>query len=226
MDAKTIIESALTNGNPALSEYRSKQVLQAYDISVPRETLTTSAKDAATAAESIGYPVVLKACSPTLMHKSESGLVALNVKNSTEVQQVYEDLSNRAEGRLEGILVQEMITGKRELLVGLIRDSQFGPCVMLGLGGIMAEVLKDTAFRMAPLDAWEAADMCEQLRAKKLLKSFRGEAPVDKDALYQCLIQVGQIGLDFPALAEIDINPLIITASGRVVAVDALIVLK
>ncbi len=230
IDVKNLIETAVTNGDPALSEFHSKQLLQAYGVPVTSEKLTTSAETAVAAAEAIGYPVVMKACSPTLMHKSESGLITLNVKTADDVKAAYDDLATRAasagDGALEGILVQEMISGKRELLIGMTRDPQFGPCVMLGLGGIMAEVLKDTAFRMAPVDAIEAADMADQLKSKKMLDDFRGDQAVDRDSLNQCLIAVGQIGMDLEAVAEIDINPLIITAKGKLTAVDALVVLK
>jgi acetyl-CoA synthetase (ADP-forming) len=118
-----------------------------------------------------------------------------------------------------------MVKGARELIVGLTRDPQFGPCVMFGLGGIMTEILKDVAFRVAPLEDYDAADMLEEIKAKKILDPFRGEEKANREVLKKTLKAIGQIGLDFPEVAEIDINPLIIRRDGNPVAVDALVTL-
>jgi hypothetical protein len=119
-----------------------------------------------------------------------------------------------------------MVPGQRELVIGLNRDPQFGPCVMLGIGGIMTEVFQDTVFRMAPLDMIEAKDMAEELRFKAILGAFRGQKPVDMEMLCRTLIAVGQIGLELEAVSELDVNPMIVTPQGRVVAADALVVLR
>ena len=225
MEAEKIIAAAVSRGQRALSEYESKQVLQAYGIPVTREILAGNPDDAVHAAGEIGYPVVLKACSPDLMHKSEGGLVMVGLSDEKQVRDACEKLAVRLKQAEADILVQEMISGNRELVIGMNRDAQFGPCVMLGLGGIMTEILKDTVFRMAPIDTVEAADMADQLRSRKILDAFRGQAPVDRDTLYNCLIAAGRIGLDHDAVQEIDINPLLISADGKITAVDALIVL-
>jgi acetate---CoA ligase (ADP-forming) subunit beta len=226
MRADNLIRSALDRGQPALSEYESKKLLSLYDIPVTRETLSRSADEAVSAAADLGFPVVLKACSPELMHKSERGCIELNLRSERDVREAYGRIIRSVDLELEGVLVQEMVPGQRELVVGLNRDPQFGPCVMLGTGGMMTEVFKDTAFRMAPFGMIEAKDMAEELRFKAILGAFRGQKPADMDILCRTLIAVGKIGLELETVSELDINPMIITPEGRVVAVDALVVLR
>jgi succinyl-CoA synthetase beta subunit len=125
---------------------------------------------------------------------------------------------------LEGVLVAEMVAGARELVLGLTREPQFGPCVMLGLGGVMTEIFKDTVFRVAPFDRVEAEDMINELKSRAMLNEFRGERPADIKTICQCLLSLGKIGQDYPDISEIDINPLKIDKDGQVKAVDALVV--
>ena len=226
MQADDLIRSALDRGQPALSEYDSKKLLSLYGIPVTRETLSRSADEAVSAAADLGFPVVLKACSPELMHKSERGCIELNLRSERDVREAYGRIIRSVNLELEGVLVQEMVPGQRELVVGLNRDPQFGPCVMLGIGGMMTEVFKDIAFRMAPFGMIEAKDMTEELRFKAILGAFRGQKPADMDILCHTLIAVGKIGLELETVSELDINPMIITPEGRVVAVDALVVLR
>ncbi len=226
MRADDLIRSALDRGQPALSEYESKKLLSLYDIPVTRETLSRSADEAVSAAADLGFPVVLKACSPELMHKSERGCIELNLRSERDVREAYGRIIRSVDLELEGVLVQEMVPGQRELVVGLNRNPQFGPCVMLGTGGMMTEVFKDTAFRMAPFGMIEAKDMAEELRFKAILGAFRGQKPADMDILCRTLIAVGKIGLELETVSELDINPMIITPEGHVVAVDALVVLR
>lgn len=221
-----LIQSALAAGRQALSEYQSKQVLQAYGVPVTRELPAADAAAAVAAAREIGYPVALKACDAALMHKSEQGAVFLNLQSDTAVTAAYDLIRGRLEIDPETMLVQEMVDGVRELVAGMMREPQFGPCVMVGLGGVMTEVLSDTAFRVAPFDTLEATDMIEELRCKKMLGAFRGQAPADLETLCRVLSAIGRIGLENDAVAEIDVNPLKIDPQGRVKAVDALIVLK
>jgi succinyl-CoA synthetase beta subunit len=226
MQADDLIRAAFHRGQRALSEYESKKLLSLYGIPVAREELSHGADEAVSATDSLGFPVVLKACSAELMHKSERGCMELNLREKRDVLEAYERIIRSVDLELEGVLVQEMVPGQRELVVGLNRDPQFGPCVMLGIGGIMTEVFQDTVFRMAPFDMIEAKDMTEELRFKTILGSFRGQKPVDMDILCRTLIAVGQIGLELETVSELDINPLIITPEGRLVAVDALVVLR
>jgi acetate---CoA ligase (ADP-forming) subunit beta len=221
-----LIHSALKRGQKALSEFESKQFIKAYGITVTREVLATSVDEAVAAAKTIGYPVALKACSPLLMHKSESGVIALGIRDDSDVHRCYERICSSVNLELEGVLVQEMVAGQRELVLGLNRDPQFGPCVMLGLGGVMTEILRDSVFRVAPFDRLEALDMMAELLSHAIFDAFRGQAPADREAICRSLIALGQIGLDHAAIAEIDINPMIIDAAGRPVAVDALVVLS
>jgi succinyl-CoA synthetase beta subunit len=220
-----LIETAIKQGQNALSEFRSKQFLSAHGIPVTRESLAETSEEAVARAGEIGYPVALKACSPDLMHKTEKGLIRLNLRDEQDVRRAYENIAGAADMPLEGILVQEMISGQRELVLGLIRDAQFGPCVMLGLGGIMTEILKDTVFRVAPLSMADARDMTEEQKSKDIFGAFRGQEAADLDTICRTLITLGEIGLQNKAIQEIDINPLLINPKGRVKAVDALVVL-
>lgn len=220
------LKTAIANQQTALSEFQSKRLLSAVGIPVTQETLVQSAKEAVAAAKFIGYPVVLKACSWQLMHKSEQGCIELNLTSARQVQDAYDRICEKITLPLEGILVQEMVAGQRELMVGLSKNSQFGVSVMLGFGGIMAEVIKDTVFRVAPFDRVEALDMIQDLKSNPMLAAFRGQQGADLAAICRTLIAVGQLGLTEDAIAEIDINPLIISPDGSIKAVDALIILQ
>ena len=225
MELEKIFESALKEGRTTLTEYESKQVLARYGIPVARESLCYNAAEIQKAGQEIGYPLVLKGYSPELAHKTEKDLIRLDIRNAAEADQAFNDLMARIQGPGQGVLVQEMVKGKRELLAGMTRDPQFGPCVLFGLGGIFTEVLEDVSFRVAPLDKRQALEMMDETKAKKMLDAFRGMAAADKEALVHILIQLGQIGLDQEKIKEIDINPLIISGS-KPVAVDALVVLN
>jgi len=220
-----IVKDALARVDKTLSELDSKEVLAHYAIPVTKEYVARDLAAAKTFAQEIGYPVVLKGHSSTLAHKTEKNLVELNIEDETGLIKAYQALEKRGEGQLDGILVQEMVKGERELVAGLVRDPQFGPCVMFGLGGIFTEVLKDVTFRVAPLEKRDALEMMDEIRAKKLLDTFRGKPAVDREVLANVLINLGRIGLENPEIAEIDINPLIIKGATPV-AVDALVVLK
>jgi acyl-CoA synthetase (NDP forming) len=222
---KTIIAEALAAGQNTLSEYDSKRILTEYGIPTTREFLTEDLADVEQAADRIGYPVALKACAAAAQHKTEKGLIELGIKDAVELKGAYDRLAPKARDLDGGILVQEMVAGSRELVMGLMRDPQFGPCVMFGLGGIFTEALGDVSFRVAPLSQQDAREMTTEIKGSKILGGIRGLAPVHIDQLSHCLQQLGQIGLDHPAVREIDINPLIVR-NGYPVAVDALIVLQ
>ena len=223
-ETEKILKAAKAGGRNRLSEFESKQVLSRYDIPVVRETLVKNFEQATSAASAIGYPVALKACSSAISHKTEGGLIALDIKDEKALCSGFEDIQKKAEGMGADFLVQEMIAGDRELVMGLVRDPQFGPCVMFGLGGIFTEALSDVSFRSAPLTEVDALEMMQEIKGHKILKAFRGMPEVDLAALSKCLIRLGQIGLDHDIVREIDINPLIVKGS-QPIAVDALIVL-
>jgi len=221
-----VIETALNQGRTTLSEYESKQVLSAYGIPVTKEKLVTDKDSLLAAAGEIGYPLVLKGCSADVTHKTESGIIHVDIRNNDEADAAYTAITAGMHNNGEpAVLVQEMIKGKRELVAGLTRDPQFGPCVMFGLGGIFTEVLKDISFRMAPLRKNDALDMMREIKAYKILESIRGMEAADLDMLSDILINVGRIGLENDSIKEIDINPVIITGN-RPVAVDALVILE
>jgi len=221
-----IIDEALKEGRTTLAEYESKQVLASYDLPITREKLVSNPDDLLMAAEQIGYPLVIKGSSAEIAHKTEAGLIRVDVRNDEEASIAFREISAAMNGAGDGaVLVQQMIKGQRELVVGLTRDAQFGPCVMFGLGGIFTEVLKDTVFRVAPLERQDALDMMQEIRANKILEEIRGMTAVDKDLLADILMTVGKIGIENDRIKEIDINPLIISG-GKPVAVDALVVLQ
>jgi len=219
-----IIEDAVKRGAKTLSENESKQLLAECGIPVTKEKTVTTEDEAIAAASEIGYPVVLKGSGADLTHKTEFNLIELDVRNENDLREAFSRLLSNEKAKVEEVLVQQMVKGDRELVVGLTRDPQFGPCVMFGLGGIFTEVLKDTAFRVAPLSNWDAMDMMDDIRGKKILEAFRGKPAVDKDALANILIAIGNMGMENDEISEIDINPLKLI-DGKPIAVDALVVL-
>jgi acetyl-CoA synthetase (ADP-forming) len=227
MEAKMkILNQALKEGRSILTEYESKQVLAAYNLPVTREELVSSPEGLLKAAGHIGYPLVIKGCSAEIAHKTEKGLIRVDVRNDKEATTAFREISAAMNGASGGaVLVQQMVKGQRELVMGLTRDAQFGPCVMFGLGGIFTEILKDTAFRVAPLGKQDALDMMGEIKACKILEEIRGMAAADKDMLAEMLITIGKIGIENDIIKEIDINPVIISG-GKPVAVDALVVLQ
>jgi len=222
-----VLEKARKKKSASLSEYDSKRLVAEYGVPVTREKLVKSQKDAVAAAEEIGYPVVIKACGAELTHKTELDAIRLNLADGKAVKQAVRDLKDATKGRkLQGLLVQEMVKGQRELVMGLIRDQQFGPCVMFGLGGIYTEILRDVSFRVAPLTDRDAQEMMDEIKGAKILEAFRGMEAADRDTLAKALVALGKIGMDHDEINEIDINPLILTKQGKPVAVDALVVLN
>jgi len=224
--ASNIISEALKKGQKTLSEYQSKLLLAEYEIPVVPEKLVSSSKDACDAAEEIGYPVVLKACGPDISHKTERGLVLVGLKRPEEVKEAFQNITERLQNdEWEGILVQSMVKGERELVIGLVRDPQFGPCVMFGLGGIFTEILRDVSFRVAPIEKEDALSMMQEIRAKAILGPVRGMPPADTEILAKALVELGRIGVEHENVSEIDVNPMIIGPQGMPCAVDALVVL-
>ncbi|OPL12850.1 MAG: carboxylate--amine ligase [delta proteobacterium MLS_D] len=219
-----ILEEALKRGEKTLSEHDSKLFLAEHGIPVTKEQVAVDEDEAAGIAGEMGYPVVLKGSGSELAHKTEMNLIALDLRTEQEVRDAFRRLTGHSETPVKEVLVQQMVKGDRELVVGLTRDPQFGPCVMFGLGGIFTEVLEDVSFRVAPLSRWDAHDMMEDIRAKKILNAFRGKPAVDREKLADILIAIGKIGLDYDAVKEIDINPLKVL-DGMPIAVDALVVL-
>ena len=223
-EIKDMLLKAIAGSQLALSEFESKKAVAAAGVPVTREALVQSRDEAMSKAEKIGFPVVLKGSSPELTHKTEMGMVRVNLKNKDEAAAAYDELTGKGIA-LEGVLIQEMVKGNREFVIGLIRDPHFGPCVMFGLGGIFTEAMKDVSFRVAPLTEDDAREMIGEIRAAKLLDAFRGEKAVDREILVRALVGIGNLGMKHEEIAEIDINPLIVK-DGKPVAVDALVILQ
>jgi|TARA_B110001454_G_scaffold5388_1_gene5015 succinyl-CoA synthetase beta subunit len=208
---------------PTLSEADSRRLVEDAGVAVSPWTTASDAGSAAEAAEALGLPVVVKLCGDAIAHKTERGLVRLGLSSRDEAGAAAADLlaAARPEDGEVGLLVSTMVHGNRELIAGLVRDEQFGPCVMLGLGGILAEAVADVAFRLAPLEHGDALDLIDDLGAQSLLGEFRGEPAVDREALADTLMALSRIAAD-PDIQSVDLNPLIVV-EGRPVAVDALV---
>src|SRR3984885_576367 len=229
--ADALIADALAQGRAALDEKAGKTLPAAYGIRTPRSALATSAADAQLRAAELTPPFAVKVVSPDILHKSDAGGVTLGLADADAVRAAIEAMATKpliASARVDGWLVEEMIPPGREVVVGGLRDPQFGPMIMVGLGGVLVEVLKDVAFRICPIDAAEARAMLGELRGHALLTGFRGEAAVDTDALVDVMLRIG--GADgllmrhANTVAELDLNPLIVSASGAVAA-DARVML-
>ena len=225
MSAAEMILRAKAEGRGALTEAESKQVLKAYGVPVVAEAIAATPEEAMAIAGQIGFPVVLKGLGAKLTHKTERGLVRLNLKTTAEVGEAVRDVADAAGADLEGLLLQPMLSGRREFVAGLFRDPQFGAVVMFGLGGIFTEALDDVVFRVAPFDWREAGEMVDELRAHKLLGPFRGEAAAAREQLVHTLVGLSRLGMELPDVTEADVNPLLVGPDGRITAVDGLIIL-
>lgn len=221
----TIIDTVLKEGRTKLSEWESSQFLESYGIPLARQLLVQNRPQLVEAVGKIGFPLVLKGCSPSVSHKTDLGIVRLDIRSEEEALLAYDEIRSKMNGSGTDVIVQEMVKGQRELMAGLVRDPQFGPCVMFGLGGIFTEILQDVAFRLAPLDEKDAYDLMRDIRGHRILDGVRGMEPVDSKLLAQILMTLGNIGLENPRIKEVDINPLIVRGA-KPIAVDTLIVLE
>jgi len=206
-----------------LSEFESKQRLAAAGIPVAPETLAKTADEAAAAATALGFPVAVKLCGRAIAHKTERGLLRLGVRDAEAAREAAAALlaAARPEDGEVGVLVSRMVEGKRELIAGCALDPTFGRCVMLGVGGIFAEVLADVVFRLAPLSRTDAEEMIDDLQNQKLLAAFRGEPPVDRSKLVDVLVGLGQVACGDERIASIDVNPLITKTFGFHESIEA-----
>jgi acetate---CoA ligase (ADP-forming) subunit beta len=225
-----IINQARKEGRKALLEPEAKMICIDYGIPVTNFKVASNAKEAAKYAEEIGYPVVLKIVSPDIIHKSEAGGVIVSLKTSKEVIAAYSKILENAkkfksDAKIVGVLVQEMAPNSTEVIVGAIKDPQFGQTIMFGLGGIFVEVLKDVNFRIAPLSIDDAKEMITQLKAYPLLKGFRNTPPADIDALVGILCSTSRLVMDYPEIKELDLNPVLAYQKGAK-TVDARIILE
>jgi len=221
----TLIDHCRRTGRATLNEAESKQLLRHYGIPVVAEAVAATEDEAVALAQKMGLPVVLKGLGARLTHKTERGLVKVNLSSEAAVRQAYQEIKAGAGDDWEGCLIQPLVTGRREFVAGMVRDAQFGATIMFGLGGIFTEALGDVVFRIAPVDAGQAFQMTRELAASALLGPFRGDAAADQLHLIRVIEGLSQLALAHPEIKEVDINPLIVSAQGGVTAVDALVVL-
>jgi acetate---CoA ligase (ADP-forming) len=222
--ARAVLDRAAGDRRTQLSQTESLALLRAYGIPAVRGTLAASTDDAVHAADAIGYPVALKIVSPDVLHKTEVGGVRVGLGSACDVRAAYDEMRQRVarempHAHVDGVLVQEVITGGCETIVGMTRDS-FGPLIMFGLGGVLVEALHDVVFRIAPLGNADALAMMSSIRGAKLLDGVRGASPVDREAVASVIQRISALAIDFPGIAELDVNPLLARPNG-VVALDA-----
>ncbi|MBU1661548.1 MAG: acetate--CoA ligase family protein [Chloroflexi bacterium] len=217
----------------SIGDAEARDILEAYGMRTPESLLAATPAEAVEMAAQIGYPVVLKIASPDILHKTDVGGVKVGLSNAEDVQDAFELMTYRAErylpeAHLWGCQVQEMAPpGGLEILVGMNRDSQFGPLVTFGIGGIYVEVLKDVTFRVAPFTLRDAENMLKEIRTHALLDGVRGKPPMDKAAIVDTLLRIGQLVQDFPEITELDINPLIVYPKGQgAIAIDMRLILS
>jgi len=217
---KEIFDICRNDGRLELGEMESREILKAYKIDVPKAELARDVNEAKKITRKIGYPVVLKIVSPVILHKTDVGGIKIGIENEKELEENYDQIlwnvkKHMPDAKIRGILVQEMIKSKKETIIGMNRDPQFGPVVMFGLGGIYVEILKDVSFRIAPISRKVAKEMVEEIKTINLLKGTRGEKPSDIESIIEILIRFSQLVTDFPEIIEMDINPLFVKERGK-----------
>ena len=224
---QNIVESS--KGNPkVITEESSKEILREYGIKVPQYALVTNTDDAAQKSKEIGFPLVAKIVSADILHKTEVGGVKVGLNSEDEVKKAFDDMFYRLKEKFDvkGVLLEKMVPNGVELIIGLQNDSQFGPSIMVGLGGIYTELFKDVSFRVLPITKNDALKMLESLRGKDILRGFRGSKPINMDMLSEAIVNIGTLGVDMAGKYEsIDFNPVVLYPDGYFV-VDAKIILK
>jgi acyl-CoA synthetase (NDP forming) len=229
-ECETIIQRAAKEGRSSLLIHEAQRICELHRIPTPKSGLATNAEEAVHQAKEIGFPVVMKIVSPQILHKSEVGGVVSDIRDERQLKSEYEKLiarmrSKEHSARLLGVLVQRMMPPSTELIVGGIRDKQFGPAVMFGIGGIFAEVYDDVAFRVAPIDTTDALNLIRGLRGSKILSGFRGRPPADLDAIVGVLIDVSKLMTEHDTIEQLDLNPIIAYSDG-LCAVDCRIIIR
>ena len=221
---------ACKEGRKFLLETEAKTVCMEYGIPVTKFQLAKNEVEAVKFAEEIGYPIVLKIVSPDIIHKSDVGGVVVGLKTAKDVRNAYKQIlesikKHKADAKIVGVLVQEMAPSSTEVIVGAIKDPQFGPAVMFGLGGIFVEVLKDVTFRVAPITVDEAREMITEVKAYPLLKGYRNQPPADIEAIVQILLNTSRLVMEHQEIKELDLNPIMVYEKGAK-TVDARIILE
>ena len=230
ISVKKVFEETIQTDHKVITEELSKSILKTYGVKVPGYALVKSAEEAAKEAKKLGFPLVMKVVSPQILHKTDVGGVKVGINNVDEVKKTFKDMYGRLSKKkgvdVKGILLEKMVPKGVELIVGVQNDPQFGPVIMVGLGGIMTEVMKDVAFRMLPITTSDAKSMLNELKGSKLLKGFRGSPPIDLDMVSKMLVQIGKLGVEnADYINSIDFNPVVVYPKSHFV-VDAKIILN
>lgn len=220
LKARKIFDKVRSDGRTNLLEEEGLEVLKAYGLPLPSSALACDAAQAIKIAKKIGYPVVMKIASPQIIHKSDAGGVMVNLKNDEEIESAFDTIVGNAKkydkkAEIKGVLIVEMVKGGKELIIGSKHEPGFGPVIMLGMGGIYVEVLKDVTFKLAPVTDRESDDMIASIRTQKLLKGVRGEKPSDIEKLSECIQRLSQLVSDFGEIKELDLNPVLVMEKGR-----------
>jgi acyl-CoA synthetase (NDP forming) len=227
---RQILDAVKKEGRDSLTAPEGKQICDAYGINVPKEGVVSSAAEASKLAGSMGFPVVMKIVSPDILHKTEAGGVVVGVKSADEAATAYDQIiknakNYKADAKIVGVQVQQMIKGGQETIIGAMTDASFGKLVAFGMGGVLVEVLKDVTFRLAPATQEDAASMLDGIQAAEILKGVRGAKPVKREALQDAIVRVSQLVSDFPEISEMDLNPVFASEEGAIAA-DVRIVLN
>ena len=226
MNIAEVLKNKIETNQTVLTEFESKELLQEIGILVPGQKLTTSKEETLSAAENIGFPIVLKLMAEDIVHKSDTGAVKLNLKSKQEVENAYEELMKIPSQKEKKISVQKMADEPiTELIIGMTTDPQFGPALMFGIGGILVELLEDVSFRIAPITEYDAKEMIHEIKGFPILDGYRGKPKADLDAIVNTLLTISELVVKHEEINEMDLNPVFIYEKG-LICVDARIILK
>ena len=226
MNIAEVLKNKIETNQIVLTEFESKELLQEIGIPIPGQKLTISKKDTISAAEEIGYPIVMKLMAEDIIHKSDTGAVKLNLKSKEDVDKAYDELIEIPSQMEKKISVQKMAEEPiTELIIGMTTDPQFGPALMFGIGGILVELLEDVSFRIAPITEYDAREMIHEIKGFPILDGYRGKPKADIDAIVETLLKISDIVVEHEEINEMDLNPIFIYEKG-LICVDARIILK
>ena len=226
---KSVLECAIKEKRN-LTEAEAYELLSKYGIPVPKYSVASSEEEALKIAKRLGFPLVMKIVSPDIIHKTDIGGITLNIMDTQQVRESYKDIicnvkENKPEARINGMLLYKQAPKGVEVIVGMIRDPQFGPTVMFGLGGIFIEILKDVAFRVCPIERTDIEEMLTEIQGIKMLQGYRGQPRCDVNAIIDIILQISRLALDHPVIKGIDLNPILVYEKGAIV-VDAKVFLN
>jgi len=229
-ESETIIKNALNENRLALIEPEAKTICKEYGISTPDFSVATNAEEAIKISESFGYPIVLKIVSPDILHKTDAGGVVIGLNSANDVEKAYSQIIDsskryKTDAKIQGILVQKMAPKGTEIIIGGLKDPQFGQTLMFGLGGVFVEILKDVTFRIAPIEESDAKSMIREIKAYPILQGYRGQPPVDEGAIVDILLAASRLLMDLPMINQMDLNPIMAYEKGASV-VDARILIE